>query len=83
LFEFKIINVWHYIKFLNLSNDYLDKFLQLTYKKIMQKFLVKQPAKRNVSALVAAGIIIIGGYVMRRLRNKVAAKNMQEKLIPG
>ena len=47
----------------------------------MRKFFGKQKAKRNISALVAAGIIIVGGYMLRRFMNKVKIKNIEDSLL--
>jgi hypothetical protein len=49
------------------------------YKKVsMRKFFEKQKLKRNVSALVVAGIIIVGGYVIRRAVNNKSKVNSIE-----
>ena len=61
----------------------LDKFLRISfYKKVsMRKFFEKQKLKRNVSALVVAGIIIVGGYVIRRaINNKSKMNNIENNL---
>ena len=47
----------------------------------MRKIFEKQKLKRNVSALVVAGIIIVGGYVIRRaVNNKSKANNIENNL---
>ena len=47
----------------------------------MRKIFEKQKLKRNVSALVVAGIIIVGGYVLRRsLNNKSKVNNIESNL---
>jgi len=47
----------------------------------MRKFFGKEKAKRNISALVAAGIIIVGGYVLRRFMNRGKIKNIEDSLL--
>jgi len=47
----------------------------------MRKIFEKQKLKRNVSALVVAGIIIVGGYVIRRaVNNKSKMNNIENNL---
>jgi len=61
----------------------LDKFLRISFhKKVsMRKIFEKQKLKRNVSALVVAGIIIVGGYVIRRaINNKSKVNNIENNL---
>ena len=47
----------------------------------MRKFFGKQKAKRNISALVAVGIIIVGGYILKRFMNKGEIKNIEDNLL--
>jgi hypothetical protein len=47
----------------------------------MRKLFEKQKLKRGVSALVVAGIIIVGGYVLRRaINNRSRVNNIERNL---
>ena len=47
----------------------------------MGKFMEKKMLKRNISALLVAGIIIVGGYVIRRaVNNKSKMNNIESNL---
>ena len=47
----------------------------------MGKFMEKKMLKRNISALLLAGIIIVGGYVIRRaVNNKSKVNNIESNL---